>query len=329
MRTRRVKVLGQSACYHVISRTAGGLHLFGPTEKEVFRKIIRKVARFCGVEVLTFCIMSNHVHLLLKVPPPSPVTDENLIERTKRLYGATRAQEIKAVLRGPDAAEAARLRSSLTRRLFDLSVCVKEIKQRFSIWYNRTHNRYGTLWADRYKSVLVEGRRNSLQTVAAYIDLNPIRAGMANDPKDYRYCGYGEACGGVRSAREGLGTIMESRDWRTTASEYRLMLYGKGSGPAALGTGGVLPAEEARRVMAKGGCLPLPSALRCRVRYFSDGMVLGSRSFVENFFQTRRDLFSKARRSGARPMRGSEWGDLSVARDLRRETLIPPQPAPP
>ena len=70
---------------------------------------------------------------------------------------------------------------------------MKTVKQRFSIWFSKSHQRYGTLWADRFKSVLVEGSGNPLQTMAAYIDLNPVRAGIVDDPKDYRFCGYAEA----------------------------------------------------------------------------------------------------------------------------------------
>jgi putative transposase len=70
---------------------------------------------------------------------------------------------------------------------------MKTLKQRFSVWYNRNHRRYGTLWADRFKSVLVEGSGNPLQTMAAYIDLNPVRAGIVEDPKEYRFSGYAEA----------------------------------------------------------------------------------------------------------------------------------------
>ena len=51
---------------------------------------------------------------------------------------------------------------------------MKTFKQRFSVWFNRNHRLYGTLWADRLKSVLVEGSGNPLQTMAAYTDLNPV-----------------------------------------------------------------------------------------------------------------------------------------------------------
>ena len=65
-----------------------------------------------------------------------------------------------------------------------------KFKQRFSIWYNRSHGRFGTLWAERFRSVLIEGRPLALQTVVAYIDLKPVRAHLCRDPMQYRFCDY-------------------------------------------------------------------------------------------------------------------------------------------
>jgi putative transposase len=67
MRRRRMKVRGCSAVYHVMTRTVNGERLFGDREKEVLRKMIWQVADFSGVEVLTYCIMSNHFHVLVKI----------------------------------------------------------------------------------------------------------------------------------------------------------------------------------------------------------------------------------------------------------------------
>ena len=68
-----------------------------------------------------------------------------------------------------------------TDRLYDLSAFVGEIKQRFSQWYNLRSERKGPLWEDRFKSVLVQGEPGVLATVAAYIDLNAVRAGIVKD----------------------------------------------------------------------------------------------------------------------------------------------------
>ena len=67
----RCRILGGedgSFCYHVMSRTAGGDKLFGDEEKEGFRKVMRLMERFSGVQVLTYAVMDNHFHVLARVP---------------------------------------------------------------------------------------------------------------------------------------------------------------------------------------------------------------------------------------------------------------------
>ena len=109
-----------------------------------------------------------------------------------------------------EAAE--QLKARYTRRMYNLSEYVKSLKQGFSMSYNRRHQRQGTLWESRFKSVLVEGSRRALWTVAAYIDLNAVRAGLVNDPQDYRFCGYAEAVAGNHCARTGLLRVMQTLD---------------------------------------------------------------------------------------------------------------------
>ncbi|WPJ94655.1 transposase [Coraliomargarita algicola] len=198
MKVRRTKVHGRDAVYHCMTRVVNGERLFQGREKEMLRKMIWQVADFCGVQVLTYCVMSNHFHVLLRVPDRQQVDDAELMRRYQVLYPKPtkyQAASVK-VLRSQleaDSEEAQLLRAKLLARMGDVSEYMKAVKQRFSVWFNRNHKRYGTLWADRFKSVLVEGHGNPLQTMAAYIDLNPVRAGLVEDPKDYRFCGYAEA----------------------------------------------------------------------------------------------------------------------------------------
>ncbi|MDR3227911.1 MAG: transposase, partial [Puniceicoccales bacterium] len=58
----------ESAVYHCISRTTGSEFLFGDSEKEVLQRHLHQVADFCGVQVLTYALMSNHFHVLVRVP---------------------------------------------------------------------------------------------------------------------------------------------------------------------------------------------------------------------------------------------------------------------
>ena len=80
--------------------------------------------------------------------------------------------------------------------------------------------------------------------------------------------------------------------------------------------------DAAMEILKADGKLPMEEYLRCRVRYFGDGVVLGTRAFVEGIFQEHRERFGEKRGSGARPIRGVESRqgepELCVIRDLRR-----------
>jgi putative transposase len=80
------------------------------------------------------------------------------------------------------------------------------------------------LWAERFKSLLLEGGR-AMATVAAYIVLNPVRAALCADPKEYRYCGYAEALAkGSAAAQKRFSTILglpETTCWEELMTEYR------------------------------------------------------------------------------------------------------------
>ncbi|MFQ3243215.1 MAG: putative transposase [Lentimonas sp.] len=112
-RLRRAKLSGVRVTYHAMSRTVGNAFLFEDREKEMLRKMIWKVADFCGVEVLTYCIMSNHFLVLIQVPCVDSVSDVELLRRFKVLYPKpTKYQvasfaEIERLLRtgGDDASE--------------------------------------------------------------------------------------------------------------------------------------------------------------------------------------------------------------------------------
>jgi hypothetical protein len=155
---------------------------------------------------------------------------------------------------------------------------MKELKGRFAQWYNRRHQRYGVLWAERFKSILIE-EGQALSAVAAYIDLNPLRAGLCEDPKDYRYSGYAEAiaknCAQAKlGLREALGFGSES-SWKEASREYRKLLFQTGT--TASKAGAVVDVELAHKVLLQQKCeIPLSDLLRCRVRYFTDGGILGS-----------------------------------------------------
>jgi len=233
MRTARLLGEGRSF-YHVMSRVVDRQMIFEPKDKEVFRKIMRTLERFSGVRVVTYCLMTNHFHLLLEVPDPDELprlTEEELLNVLPELHDAVTVKTIRQELeRAREQGNERWQREIMDRyekRRGDLGLFLKDLKQRVTLYMNKRLNRSGTLWEGRYKSVLVEGSETALMTVAAYIDLNPIRAGIVGNPEDYRWCGYGEAASGrrgARRARRGLATVLSESlqdpefrsDWRRT-----------------------------------------------------------------------------------------------------------------
>ncbi|MEM9398672.1 MAG: transposase [Verrucomicrobiota bacterium] len=373
MRTARIKVEGQTAVYHCISRCVGGMFLLKDKEKEVLRKQIWQVAEFCGVEVITYAIMSNHFHILVRVPldeNKKNISDVELVRRFALLYPKkpAMAATLQSTL-SKGGVEAEYERQKAFKRMGDVSFFMKELKQRFTIWYNKSRaaqenegkTRYGTVWAERFKSVLMENSEAALAAVAAYIDLNCVRAKLVSDPKDYRWCGYGEAVAGSKKAQSGLKAIYDRVRWDATQRVYRTLLVMKGAQVTKAqvrtkrGQGGERFAgsavasydpEQVKKVVAEGGRLSLPQVLRCRVRYMSDGAVLGSKEFVDAWFrqlkaqkqrekeQARRKGISQQklndtklyptyenRTSASRKMIGADWGDLTVFRDLKNNVF--------
>jgi REP element-mobilizing transposase RayT len=374
MKRGRRRILGQfggensgGQAYHVMSRTAGGEMLFGEVEKEAFRRLMWRLAKFSGVEVLTYALMGNHFHILVKVPERAKFLrrfegeggEERLLEHLSLLYSksylASLRQEIARVREAGREEEVQLMLETFRKRFCDLSCFVKELKERFSRWFNKHHERRGTLWMDRFKSVLVEDGE-ALRTMALYIDLNPVRAGLVEDPKDYRWTGYGEACGGSKRARRGLCRVMEApmdsweerRGSLTPGEAYRCWLFGEGlemgvekwEGPrtgAGVERDGLevsgrlksalpmkaLPAkkgfskERVEAVLKSGGKLSRADLLLCRVRWFSDGVAIGSKGFVEGVFKGCRSHFGAKRKDGARKIREDAAGSLHALRELR------------
>jgi hypothetical protein len=256
----------------------------------------------------------------------------------------TAAQEL-AMAEQQAARRLEEIRGRYTRRMHDLSEFMKSLLERFTKWFNRTHSRSGTLWEDRFKSVIVESGV-AARTMAAYIDLNPVRAGMVKDPADYRWSSYGEAIGGGakgngKKAREGLvrayfcdqGVGFEAEKWRDVSRLYRRLMglalgrkpgrvevvaAGTKLGQPTMNTAEMLEGKTNGTVLKDLG---MAKMLRCRVRYFTDGAVIGSKEFVNEAFASARERFGAKRKDGARKLKGggaAASGILWSLRDLRK-----------
>jgi REP element-mobilizing transposase RayT len=362
------------AIYHTTSRVVHRQFLFQAEEKEQFRILMRMYERFSGCRVLSYCVMTNHFHLLLEVPPPPSdgefgISEDELIHRLGGLYsrayvagvqaeilearviaegkrehfsGLSRADQKKELAYGQ--AQLAAISERFTKRMHSLSEFMRGLLQRYTRWFNKRHGMRGTLWENRFHSVIVQSGLTS-RTMSAYIDLNPMRAGICNDPADYRWSSYGEAVGGgrgatkaqsglVRALRGHEGHVGTSRAWAQggISKEYRKLLLTDGSEQTETCPDGrkrthrkgmdrkVAENEKERLENEEARDLKIAKAVHCKVRYFRDGAVLGSKKFVNDFFESQRDRFSLKRKDGARKARGSLKelaGEIWSLRDLK------------
>jgi REP element-mobilizing transposase RayT len=316
-----------------MSRTTAREFLFHAQEKECFRLMMHRLAAFSGVNVLTYCIMDNHFHILLEVPEQdAQMEDAEIFRRMRSIYDRHTVKTYKSILerarKGGHIEEVTELRDKMLYRMENLSEFMKALKQRFSIWYNQTHGRKGTLWEERFKSVLIEppvvipGEMSSgpcvLMTVANYIDLNPVRAKLVDDPKDYRWCGCAEATVGKSASATGLRRLLELKEGRLLRSNeavarYRSYLYLEGNF--------LFAPDKVQQIIRNKGQLAVHELIRCHVRYFNDGLVLGSRAFVDEFFAQRRELFGEKRKTGARRLASQSFGSICTIRDLKKEAI--------
>ena len=171
---------------------------------------------------------------------------------------------------------------------------------------------------------------------------------MVADPADYRWSSYGEAMGGGpkgngKKARAGLvRAIMAHKGWEADArhwagdvsKSYRMILLEEGEEKLkeVENPGGKLEVKVVRKGMKKAAVdaemdrlqrsrdVAIGKMLRCRVRYFTDGAVIGSRGFVDEVFRLCRDRFGGKRKDGARKLRGNAAvaaGTLWSVRDLK------------
>jgi putative transposase len=322
--------------YHVVSRVVDRRRVLGVEEKRQFLKWMKAYAAFSGLELLSWCVMSNHFHLLVSVPVLSgkPLAEEEVLRRLRLIYDRQVVAAVEEMLAACGSEESRRsILEGYTRRMGDLGLFMKTLKQRFTQWFNRKHKRKGTLWEDRYRSTVVEGcddegrMSHAARVVAAYIDLNPVRAGLVEDPKDFEWSSYGAAVRGDKVALAGLQRLWGLSKSKALAA-HRLMVFEEGSGERVPEVG-----EKSKRVgidaqkvweeRKRGGRLPLRVMLRLRVRYLTDGAIVGSRAFVAKVAEDWKRKVGEKGLAGSNgvPMRFGDWSGLHALRNLQARVV--------
>lgn len=304
--------------FHVVSRVVDRRLVFGDEEKGSFLRILRQQEDFSGIEILSYCLMGNHFHLLLHIPVrPGEISEEEVRRRMGSIYSKEKMTEYEEMIKEwEEMGQAHRIEAfydGMRQRMYDLSHYVKETKLKFSKWYNAKNQRKGTLWEERFRSVILEGDQQSLKTVSAYIELNPLRAGIVKDPEAYPWCSYTEAVAGGKKARSGMIRIMSGQGpdipWKRAHASYRENFLSRREIPDIGG-------QEVRTSAGESG-LSIAKKFLVRVRYFTAGFMIGSEGFIADFYAAKRSQLHINRKKSGYKMKGSGWGGLYVYRNVR------------
>jgi len=318
-RMSRLKIIGDEAWYHVHCRIAGRKGSYPLLNSLCQRKMIELIKSLSNVyccEIAAFCVMGNHYHLVIKFKAPEKLSKGDLLRRALLLY--------------PKSEKFLKLWSEkkweqFNRRLFDLSEYMRNLQASFARWYNKTYERRGRFWGDRFKSVLLEDYR-AVSDCMLYVDLNPVRAGLVKRPEDWPSGSIHLRISGMDSWLLSLGAFFSEPGQGIQVKEedflrsYRERLYYRGS----IATQDVM---ERRKTVISEEILEEEKARGFRVsgmyskqlRYFVDGLALGSEGFIRRQIQRLREDGRYLRRK--HPIRQEVSSHMTI-REQRSHAVI-------
>ena len=185
---------------------------------------------------------------------------------------------------------------SLRAKLSNLSEFVREIKVGFARYYNKRHNRRGYFWGDRFKSVIVD-KGETLINCLAYIDLNPLRAGIVSRPEDYRWNSLGYHVQ-TNNRDNFLSTDFGLQEFNVKSEKervrrYRRYVYEAGAvNRPVKGKIKVIGDRILERERKREFELSRSDRFRYRTRYFTDSGVIGSKEFVSKTYMRFKHVFN-------------------------------------
>lgn len=290
---RRLRDFDPGHCYHLMSRVAHQDYMLWNDECDFMVDLLRRLSIFSGIKVLTYVVLNNHFHLLVRYDemPEGGLSDQEVLRRVSVLDGEAAASclksELKRLSKLPNGRElAARELDRYRVRMYDVSEFMKTFKQRLTVMFNARTGHNGTMWGARFKSVRVQTDKLPLSVVAAYIDKNPVKARMVDNPLKYPWSSFYAAEQGNEMARNGYAIVygMEGEPWQAIRDQHV-------------------------SVMGKWGEL-----IDRNGRAFLDGGAFGSEEYIREYYGQR---MPKRKSQPVIPIGGkSAWGDLRFARKL-------------
>ena len=149
---RSARIIPEEGVFHLLTRGNNRQAVFhDASDFETYLLILSRIQRLHPFRLYHYCLMTNHVHLLIETVPGHP-----------------------------------------------LSRLMKKLNLTYALYYKKKYSHIGHFWQDRFKSLLIE-KDLYLLACAAYIELNPVKAGMVKDPAEHPYSSFSFYASGITS----------------------------------------------------------------------------------------------------------------------------------
>jgi len=277
MRLSREKIPGGGCYYHLMNRVTGDKHSYPFTDvnKKMATNLLKKLSSYYLLEIIAYCWMGNHFHIIAYAPHDDELPDEKtVLERHNHYYSEKPDRQVI-----PEDKE---LVAKIRRNMSDISHFMKSFQQAFTYNINHESDRRGTLWADRFKSTILEGN-DALWTAVEYVELNPVRAGLVEHSADYRHCSWGWYKGsGTHKFKDNFIKHMKKAIGEFAWTEKELFSQFEGELTRIIASEkGVMGEELAETVKKARKGETMPVRFLRRTRHWTDGGIIGSKEFIQ------------------------------------------------
>ncbi|NOZ94803.1 MAG: hypothetical protein GXP47_08715 [Acidobacteria bacterium] len=310
-RMARLKFSDRDTWYHLYSRVPAHRDELPLAKLLVQRQLISTIKHYCSIyfcHVAALCVMGNHYHLVLRFDAEREVDREELRARSRLMYPSAKAQQ-QIDLWDDERWEHYR------RRLFDVSELMRNVQAAFARWYNRSFDRRGRLWDQRFKSTVLGDARAVLDCLL-YVELNPVRAGIVERPEEWEASSVYLREIGQDGWLIPIEELFHQPDRKSAMLELRQLLYHRGAVPTREGQAAISPEileQEAARGYESSG------VFRKRLVYFVEGVAIGTEAFLREQIGLLREQGRYRRRKN--PIRQLGGVHLSL-REQRSNAII-------
>jgi REP element-mobilizing transposase RayT len=183
--------------YHCISRCVRRAFLCGRDacsgvnydhRREWIADKIKELGQVFAMDICAYAVMSNHYHVVLKVNQEQALnwTDDEVIARWTSLFASSQTIQDYLLGRELTKAEETLVKEQTAEwriRLFDISWFMRYLNEHIARQANKEDNVKGRFWEGRFKSQALLDEAAILSCMA-YVDLNPVRAKIADTPEE-------------------------------------------------------------------------------------------------------------------------------------------------